>query len=291
MTVKDAMLQVVYSINAPLCDDCMADELSRVLGREVRRQQPNQEGRHLDLERKIDRYRGYCSIPRCTRVKTVSVPVGFPNAAPTAPNQPPSPAPPHVGSPSPSRPKPGPIARTPGEEQRLERYAAKITALAKYMQTHAVPQATDPSDKWFQFVSELLLTTGNAHNWASFVSCLMAKEYMQRAGLNLVAFDVTDREEGAPGLDIDVTTIDGKRVVAEVKTTVPYVTAPKPDLGAQQRKSFLADFAKLNVARADYKFFFLTNPATFEVMKNNKYRQELKSVTIVLLPGGEQIET
>src|SRR5271166_4986649 len=96
-------------------------------------------------------------------------------------------------------------------------------------------------------------------------------------------FDVGLKPQGAPGLDIDEQTIDGRRVVAEIKTTTPYSLT---DLGSQQRASFVGDFKKLNAAAADLKFFFVTDRSSFELMRM-KYARQIPGVRIVLLPEGD----
>ncbi len=69
-------------------------------------------------------------------------------------------------------------------------------------------------------------------------------------------------------------------------STTPYKIA---DLGAQQRTSFEKDFAKLNAANAELKYFFLTDKTAFAVVKH-KYRSRIPNVTVVLLPQGDELQ-
>lgn len=57
----------------------------------------------------------------------------------------------------------------------------------------------------------------------------------------------------------------------------------KDDLGAQQRASFLKDFKKLSQNSAEYKYYFVTEPETFRVVRR-RYHKHLEGVTLVLLP-------
>jgi hypothetical protein len=82
-------------------------------------------------------------------------------------------------------------------------------------------------------------------------------------------------------LDINVLIPPGKRLIAEIKTTVPY-SGVLNDLGAKQKESFRNDFDKLNNTAADYKFFLVTDKATFDVVKR-KYSREIPGVEIILL--------
>ena len=75
-----------------------------------------------------------------------------------------------------------------------------------------------------------------------------------------------------------------KRVIAEVKTTDPYLI---DDLGAAQKTEFRKDFKKLMHAQAEYKFFFVTEARTFAAMRK-KYAREIPGVSVVLLTTGEE---
>lgn len=99
----------------------------------------------------------------------------------------------------------------------------------------------------------------------------------------MLPFDVSEKPQGASGLDIDERTIDNKRVIGEVKSTTPYA---KNDFGSAQKKSFLADFRKLNAAEAEHKFLFVTDERTYEIIKR-RYQTEIPDVTVVLLANTE----
>jgi hypothetical protein len=111
----------------------------------------------------------------------------------------------------------------------------------------------------------------------------MAKHYLM-SKLPMSSFDAAQKPQGAPGLDIDARTIDGKRVVAEVKTTDPYQIE---DLGAAQKTEFRKDFEKLRSVQAAHKFFFVTEVRTFEAMRK-KYAREIPGITVVLLTTGDE---
>jgi hypothetical protein len=88
------------------------------------------------------------------------------------------------------------------------------------------------------------------------------------------------KPQGSPGLDIDETTSEGKRIIGELKTTYPY---KEKDLGANQKANFIKDFEKLQHNEADYKYFFLTEIKTFDIVRS-KYSHHLKGIHLVLLP-------
>ena len=97
-------------------------------------------------------------------------------------------------------------------------------------------------------------------------------------------YDVAARAMGASGLDVDEQTLDSRRVIAEIKTTMPYGVN---DLGAQQKLSFHKDFDKINCTSADLKFFFVTTDEAFALMKK-KYATKIPGVRVVLLTTGEE---
>lgn len=87
---------------------------------------------------------------------------------------------------------------------------------------------------------------------------------------------------GTSGLDIDETTLEGERVVGEVKTTIP---VGRDKLGAAQKAGMRKDFAKLRAAEAAHKYFFVTEEQAFDVVRR-RHTGDLLGVTLVLLPQG-----
>ncbi|WP_407311744.1 hypothetical protein [Desulfosporosinus sp. SB140] len=106
----------------------------------------------------------------------------------------------------------------------------------------------------------------------------MAKDFLCKKH-SFKRFDVAKKPQSAPGLDIDELTLEGERVIAEIKTTIPY---GKTDLGSQQKEMFKKDFEKLHKNEANYKYFFVTEPRTYEIV-NERYLPKLKGVNVVLL--------
>jgi hypothetical protein len=134
------------------------------------------------------------------------------------------------------------------------------------------------------YLAEIKAIQGNATNDARFVATLLAKEHhAKRYGLQ--DFDATDKPQGVPGIDIDVQLPDGKSLVAEIRTTTPYIPN---DLGAQQKTTFEKDCIELTNATADVKLFLVTEVRTFQLMKKPKYRSQLRGVSIVLLTTDEE---
>lgn len=120
---------------------------------------------------------------------------------------------------------------------------------------------------------------GNIDNDLSFLGCLLIKEFLNQRHL-FSELNMALKPQGSPGLDVDEATIDGKRVIGELKTTYPY---QENDLGANQKSNFIKDFEKLQGNVADYKYFFVTEFKTFEIVRS-KYIQYLQGVSLVLLP-------
>jgi hypothetical protein len=113
---------------------------------------------------------------------------------------------------------------------------------------------------------------------AHFTACLLAKDYLIKI-LSIKPCDAALKPQGASGLDIDEQTTFGERIIAEIKTTEPYLTA---DFGASQKKGILDDIKKLQAARADHKFLFVTCPSSFDIIKH-KYLHLLEGIKVVLL--------
>jgi len=120
---------------------------------------------------------------------------------------------------------------------------------------------------------------GNIDNDMSFIGCLLIKEFLNQRH-SFSKLNMALKPQGSPGLDVDEKTTDGKRIIGELKTTYPY---KENDLGANQKNTFMKDFEKLQQNVADFKYFFVTESRTFNIVRS-KYGQYLKGINLVLLP-------
>src|SRR5690606_4199123 len=118
----------------------------------------------------------------------------------------------------------------------------RLKALQRLMLEAAIPAADASADAWFRYLAALKETVGNFHQWLSFISCLLAKRYLHER-FDMRPFDVGIKPQGAPGLDILAETLTGEQIIAEIKTTVPYLVTR---LGSAQRDSILRDIEKLH---------------------------------------------
>lgn len=165
------------------------------------------------------------------------------------------------------------------EKDMLLNVAEKLKDLQEFFNREELDKDSSALDYWYTYITQIKRILGNLDNDVSFIACLMAKEFLCKRHCFDV-FDVATKSQSAPGLDIDEITIDNNRVIAEIKTTIPY---GKRDLGSQQKVTFLKDFKKLKNNEATYKYFFVTELRTFEIVKQ-RYLDLLQGVTIVLLP-------
>lgn len=159
----------------------------------------------------------------------------------------------------------------------------RLSRLRDYLNDSNPDPDTDLRD-WFRHLASIRAIQANFSNDLSFIACLLAKQYLgEKFGVE--AFDVALTSQGVPGLDIDIWTWNGERIVGEIKTTVPYSKA-KQNLGAKQQEAFQADFAKLNNAKAEHKFLFVTHPLIYEVLLK-RYAIKIPNVQIILLLPNE----
>ena len=130
----------------------------------------------------------------------------------------------------------------------------------------------------FKFFNRIKEIMGNFSTDVSYISCLMAKDYLC-SQFNLGHYDVSEKSQSAPGPDIEVYTAEGKKIIAEIKSTIPY---KENDFGSQQIDSLRNDFSKLKNSSADYKYMFVTNESAYNIL-NKKYSAELEGIMLVLL--------
>lgn len=121
---------------------------------------------------------------------------------------------------------------------------------------------------------------GHIHNDLGFLSTLLAKEWLCKEFPGL-GFGSAEKAQGARGLDIELCTANGERIVAEIKNTVP--CKRDGDFGANQINSISNDVSKLKEAEADHKFFFVTNEKTFNLLKGKHKSKTPQAIEIVLL--------
>jgi hypothetical protein len=159
---------------------------------------------------------------------------------------------------------------------------ARIAQARAFLLSDDLADPPDPK-ALFHFLAKLREIQGNVSNDVSFAATLMAKAYLSaKFG---VSFDAAEKPQGAPGIDIDVLTGSGERIVAEIKTTVPY---QRSDFGAQQAASFKKDFVKLAGAAAMHKFLFVTDRGTYLALRKTKYVVQIPGVRVVNLLTGEE---
>jgi hypothetical protein len=171
---------------------------------------------------------------------------------------------------------------TEKERRYCSDIADRVSRLRAFLSENTLAEPPEAA-KWHSFLSELRKIQGNVSNDGSFIATLLAKQYLHsQFGVD---FDAAAKPQGAPGIDIDVKTTEGRRIVAEIKTTVPYQAS---DFGAQQAASFKKDFAKLAASEADYKFLFVTDSAAFAALHKDKYTKLMPGVRIVHLATGQE---
>lgn len=171
---------------------------------------------------------------------------------------------------------------TENEKLYCSTIATRVSQLRAFLNSNALSDPPEPV-AWHSFFSELRKIQGNISNDGSFIATLLVKQYLQSKFA--IDFDAAKKPQGASGIDIDVQTSAGQRIVGEIKTTVPYHGS---DFGAQQAVSFKKDFAKLVASIADHKFLFVTNSAAFVALQKTKYTSLIPGVRVVHLESGQE---
>jgi hypothetical protein len=121
---------------------------------------------------------------------------------------------------------------------------------------------------------------GNLNNDIAFLATVLAKSYLhQRFG---VAFDATAKPQGAPGIDIDISTAEHGRIVGEIKTTKPY----QPGFGAKQREEICKDLDRLAGTPAERRFMFVSDADTFETLCGAPFSRRASGIEVVKLTSG-----
>lgn len=167
---------------------------------------------------------------------------------------------------------------TPDELSACQRIYYHWDEMRHFMIDAKLNQEGSP-DQWFRTLHAYRELEGNINNSISLLACLLAKKYLSQR-FDVSALDIAQKAQGAPGLDIDFMS-EGKQIIGEVKTTVPYKGATN-DLGSAQKNAFKKDFQKLNSHMADFKFLFVTNQETYRII-HNRFADLLSGIELILL--------
>ncbi|MFC4636982.1 hypothetical protein [Deinococcus hohokamensis] len=138
------------------------------------------------------------------------------------------------------------------ETRALLNLRERDKALRDYLSQHKLSDESSIRDHLI-YVHELNRVAGNINNHASAVSCILARQFLERHH-DVISFDACEKLQGAKGIDLECRLTTGERVIGEVKTTIPY---QGHKLGAAQLTSFKKDLQRLTDEAAVLKYFFL----------------------------------
>jgi len=154
----------------------------------------------------------------------------------------------------------------------------KQNNLHKFIASNQIENIDFDPAAWFRFLTGIKNVLGNINNDVAFVATLLIKKYLNRR-FSIIDFDAGAKAQGAPGIDIEAKTPDGKSIVGELKNTKPY----QPGFGAAQRTSILKDMNRLETTHADYKFMFVTDIDAFAILTSGRFKRDFQTVEIVNL--------
>jgi hypothetical protein len=257
----------------PYCDDCLSKGLAI-----KPRQQVQQKTSSLGKQRSFDRAAGTCS--RCNSHRIVIRAVSLDVHAGSLMSKPAIPLSPNAAGLSTS----STIAKskhTAAEVAHCTIIETKDHALRAYLANNKLDQPAE-SRQWLSYLNGMKHVLGNINNDVSFLATLLVKEYLSTR-FSITNFDAGEKAQGAPGIDIETHTPDGKIVVGELKTTKPY----QPGFGAAQRASIVKDLSRLSASMADHRFMFVIDAEAFGAMAHKSLMSCAPGVEVVNLVTGE----
>lgn len=170
---------------------------------------------------------------------------------------------------------------TPQEQRYWDEIRSKDAQLRAFLSGSTLAQERNPA-AWFAYLTSIRDILGNTSNSLSYVATLLVKDYLaDRFGV--VDFDAASKPQGAPGIDVEITTPGGLKIVAELKTTKPY----QPGFGAAQKVNIQKDLERLATTEADHRIMFVTDPDAFRTLCGPRYRDRFRGVEIVNALSGE----
>jgi hypothetical protein len=170
---------------------------------------------------------------------------------------------------------------TRGEAQYCEAIREKDYALRAFLAGSALSETIE-ARRWLMHLNGIKSALGNLNNDLAFVATLLVKSYLaERFGI--VDFDAAGKAQGASGEDIVATTVDGRKIIGELKTTKPY----QPGFGAAQRTAMLKDIGRLAASSADHRLMFVTDGDAFSALCKPVFARRAAGVEIVELVTGQ----
>jgi hypothetical protein len=160
------------------------------------------------------------------------------------------------------------------EAKMLANLQDKLTALRDLL----LGDMPESLEQWNTYLAQIKQVTGNLSNDASFVAGVLAKQFLI-AHHPIQEYDSVLKPQGAPGLDIDLVTNNGKRVIGEIKTTEPY---GERDFGSNQKVAIMNDLRKLQRETAESKYLFVTSQRAYQILQA-RYQKYLSGIEVVLL--------
>jgi len=172
-------------------------------------------------------------------------------------------------------------ALSQGEERFCETIRAKDSALRAFLAAYSL---TNPINinQWLRYLTDIKNCLGNLNNDLSFMATLLIKDYLYRR-FQIADFDAAAKPQGAPGIDVECQTADGKRIIGELKTTKPY----QPGFGAAQRTTILKDLSRLVATPADHRFMFVIDPDAFRALCTKSFSSKAIGVEVIDLITGD----
>jgi len=170
---------------------------------------------------------------------------------------------------------------TQEEMKMLEKVKDKFLKLNDLLNNSEYNVSIDLYEQYI-YLNEFKRIMGNYNNDLSYIACLMVKQYLLKKH-NFSHLDMSIKKQATSGLDIDEITLENERCIAEIKTTFPF---EKNDFGGNQKTRFRDDFKKLKENDAKFKYMFVVEEKSFNILKK-KYISELVGITTVLLPSGK----
>lgn len=149
---------------------------------------------------------------------------------------------------------PARMTLNPNEQQPLAELRQVMTALRNYLNSHHL-MADDTLQAHFQAANEIKTLLGHHDNRLSALSAVLARQYLEGQH-DLLPYDACHNHQNASGPDVQCQTLQGARIIGEIKTTVP---SQHGKLGAVQVKNIRKDLERLTHLPAEHKYFFVVN--------------------------------
>ena len=153
----------------------------------------------------------------------------------------------------------------------------RLKKVKEYLSEKSTSYSISNIDNMLKDLITIKDSLGNLGSIINFLTLQKGKDFLEKK-FNQNLPDILLKDINSPGWKINCILNNGKRIIAEAKTTTPTGSS----FGSKQREEILKVLTKLKSVEAEYKYLFVTNEDTARIL-HIEYSMELVGINVELI--------